>query len=220
MSIANFINQQDKKLKDTIISIKKECISTYQHAADTKLTCKQNVRKILKEMHPYCYFNKIRKMAFHNLCTHRNPPKNLRATLGLGLRFCTQSKKLKPIKITTDRLRRDLQVKLFFAHEVENEANNTYIPSLYIPSPEWLPPILNERINEMVDEFHNKLEQKRKTMPKNKHSNLSKIQQKSLLQLKDNDDFIIISCDKNLGPAILERTEYIKRALKEHLNDY
>ena len=33
------------------------------------------------------------------------------------------------------------------------------------------------------------------------------------------DDFIVIPTDKNLGPAILERSVYTKRAFDDHLND-
>jgi hypothetical protein len=37
--------------------------------------------------------------------------------------------------------------------------------------------------------------------------------------LKDHQDFVVFLTDKNLGPAIIERKEYIRRALKDHLLD-
>jgi len=37
--------------------------------------------------------------------------------------------------------------------------------------------------------------------------------------LKNDEKFIVISCDKNLGHAVIERDEYVRRALKEHLVD-
>jgi hypothetical protein len=37
--------------------------------------------------------------------------------------------------------------------------------------------------------------------------------------LKASDDFIIFPSDKNLGPVILERAEYIRRAHIDHLSD-
>jgi hypothetical protein len=37
--------------------------------------------------------------------------------------------------------------------------------------------------------------------------------------LKISDDFMIMQTDKNLGPAIIERTTYIKRAIDDHLSD-
>eukprot|EP00957_Ditylum_brightwellii_P063886 4847089-Ditylum_brightwellii.AAC.1 len=36
--------------------------------------------------------------------------------------------------------------------------------------------------------------------------------------LKNQDDFLVINCDKNIGPAILETSVYIKRAIT-HLSD-
>jgi hypothetical protein len=38
-------------------------------------------------------------------------------------------------------------------------------------------------------------------------------------QLRERDDLVIISCDKNLGPAILERRRYIELAHSEHLSN-
>lgn len=37
--------------------------------------------------------------------------------------------------------------------------------------------------------------------------------------IQNTDDFIIASCDKNLGPAIIEKTRYIQLAFRDHLND-
>ena len=38
-----------------------------------------------------------------------------------------------------------------------------------------------------------------------------------LRQLRNSTDFIVFPTDKNLGPAILERPEYVRRALSDHL---
>eukprot|EP00957_Ditylum_brightwellii_P096897 7379716-Ditylum_brightwellii.AAC.1 len=40
----------------------------------------------------------------------------------------------------------------------------------------------------------------------------------TLQMLKNQDDFLVINCDKNIGPAILETSIYIKRAIT-HLSD-
>eukprot|EP00957_Ditylum_brightwellii_P040680 3079288-Ditylum_brightwellii.AAC.1 len=39
-----------------------------------------------------------------------------------------------------------------------------------------------------------------------------------LRMLKKQDDFLVINCDKNIGPAILETSIYIERAIT-HLSD-
>ena len=49
--------------------------------------------------------------------------------------------------------------------------------------------------------------------------NLNRNQEKMLEELRKNKDFIIKPCDKNLGTAIIERNEYIQRALNRHLLD-
>lgn len=41
----------------------------------------------------------------------------------------------------------------------------------------------------------------------------------SMVNLRNNENIIILKADKNLGPAILERDVYIRRALDDHLLD-
>eukprot|EP00957_Ditylum_brightwellii_P131979 10063303-Ditylum_brightwellii.AAC.1 len=48
---------------------------------------------------------------------------------------------------------------------------------------------------------------------------LNKFQQHLLRTLKDHPEFVIFLTDKNMGPAIIEQEEYVKRALKDHLSD-
>eukprot|EP00957_Ditylum_brightwellii_P027690 2093222-Ditylum_brightwellii.AAC.1 len=51
------------------------------------------------------------------------------------------------------------------------------------------------------------------------HNNLLPHQKIALYSLQKSPDFVICQCDKNLGPAILEKSIYIECALKDHLND-
>ena len=37
--------------------------------------------------------------------------------------------------------------------------------------------------------------------------------------LQQQQTFLIVPCDKNLGPAIIERHDYLKIAMWDHLND-
>ena len=53
--------------------------------------------------------------------------------------------------------------------------------------------------------------------PKPYRSNLNHIQAAALQELRNNDDLIVFSTDKNLGPAIIERDEYVRRVLTDHL---
>jgi hypothetical protein len=49
------------------------------------------------------------------------------------------------------------------------------------------------------------------------YRNLSTPQMATLWSLKNNENFIIKPSDKNLGPAIMDTSAYIKQVLKEHL---
>ena len=50
-------------------------------------------------------------------------------------------------------------------------------------------------------------------------TNLLPYQTHALQLLQQQQDFLICPCDKNLGPAIIERDDYIKIAMKDHLLD-
>jgi hypothetical protein len=50
-------------------------------------------------------------------------------------------------------------------------------------------------------------------------SNLTNLQKKIFENLKNVHDFIAFPMDKEPGPVILKCSEYINRALKDHLND-
>ena len=50
-------------------------------------------------------------------------------------------------------------------------------------------------------------------------TNLLPHQQRALRILKQQQTFLIVPCDKNIGPAIIERHDYLKIAMRDHLND-
>ena len=49
-------------------------------------------------------------------------------------------------------------------------------------------------------------------------NNLLPNQQRALSTLQQQNIFLIVPCDKNLGPAIIERHDYLKIAMRDHLN--
>jgi hypothetical protein len=49
------------------------------------------------------------------------------------------------------------------------------------------------------------------------YTNLTSVQREVLKQLKQSKDLVILPTDKNLGPAILNRDQYITQVLSEHL---
>ena len=50
-------------------------------------------------------------------------------------------------------------------------------------------------------------------------TNLLPHQQQALRMLQQQQTFLIVPCNKNLGPAIIECHKYIKIAMQDHLND-
>ena len=40
-----------------------------------------------------------------------------------------------------------------------------------------------------------------------------------LTTFKESDTYIVIEADKNLGPCILERDDYIRRCIEAHIGD-
>jgi hypothetical protein len=153
------------------------------------------------------------------------PPLGLKSVLGFDLKHCVQHKtpQTEAPKIL-DRLERD--VRLRFHHsafleddkEPEDDSYETYDPKIYVKLKNWEP----ERC--YIDEIEEELADFRRQFTKlvTNHaptpaSNLSKRQEKILTSLKKAKQFVITPTDKNLGPAILERSQYMTRCFEDHL---
>jgi len=101
---------------------------------------------------------------------------------------------------------------MFFAGE------NTPAPDLYLPSG-WEPPfskqnkMLNERMSYFID-LVKVMNPTQRAKP-----NLTMSQLAAMNYLRNSTDLMVFSCDKNLGPAIIERTAYIRRCFNDHLLD-
>ena len=109
---------------------------------------------------------------------------------------------------------------------IENNHNKQceYIPQLYIKVHNWQPPPATNTIENELTNFEKTMERaienhKDKNKNKNKwpYNNLTPNQKATLKELKTSKDFVILPTDKNLGPAIINRTDYIKHILSEHL---
>ncbi|KAL7579195.1 hypothetical protein ACA910_011366 [Epithemia clementina (nom. ined.)] len=50
-------------------------------------------------------------------------------------------------------------------------------------------------------------------------SNLLPHQRRTLRELQRRDDLLVVSCDKNLGPAVIEYSAYVNKAFQDHLSD-
>jgi hypothetical protein len=112
----------------------------------------------------------------------------------------------------TDRFRLDMFTKIFLAH------TDTNVPRLYSRS-DWAPPIhminynLQLRVNNFIKGIFKIFKKKRV------RSNMLPYQRRLLSTLRTVKTHVIINADKNLGPCIIERSQYIQRALQDHLLD-
>ena len=103
--------------------------------------------------------------------------------------------------------------------ECETGCSGRYDPKMYVNStwtpPHWtIPPIALE---ERLSRFSAALNKLFKTC-KGK-TNLLPHQHRALRTLQQQQAFLIVPCDKNLGPTIIERHDYLKIAMQDHLSD-
>ena len=174
----------------------------------------------MSQQHTWFYFSRPTHIAFHDLTTTIKPPKNIRSLLGLGTKFCPTPRHTNyKIDETLSRLDRDLQVKQWMiGYANNNDDNSEYNPKMYIRS-KWTPPHweLQKELSKRCASFSTAVSTiftKRKG-----RTNLLPYQHHLLRTLQQQSELVIVSCDKNLGPAIIERTTLIRRALDDHLLD-
>jgi hypothetical protein len=118
-----------------------------------------------------------------------------------------------------------IRTKHYLTQNNTNNKNNvdnasSYISQIYVKLQGWNPPPAPITVENRLTDFEKLLEkaiQKNKKRRKINATNLTQSQQKTLYTLKHNNDFIIMPTDKNLGPAIMNRDDYIKQCLTEHL---
>ena len=116
------------------------------------------------------------------------------------------------------KFERAIHLRFHFAGSTES-SDEPYEPKMYVRSnstpPHWTrPPVVLDKRLENFSHQLNKLFKKRigKT-------NLLSYQSHALKTSQQQQDFLICPCDKNLGPAIIERDDYIKIAMRDHLLD-
>ena len=175
-----------------------------------------NASNALRCLPLWYYLSRPSNLACHNLTTYLRPPPNIHSLLGLGLKFC-------PIPKTTfpdysdchKRFTRDAYVKDVFANEETQPHFNPrlYVRSTWEPKPSDVAPITIRRTNRFLSSTIPLFSKQRG------RSNLLPHQKRLLQTLQQRQDLIVIQCDKNLGPALIERQQYIRLIYRDHLND-
>jgi hypothetical protein len=99
--------------------------------------------------------------------------------------------------------------------------NNAYEKQIYLKNVSWNPPPAPLHIEDKITEFNKSLKVLHQQLSlKHKHKklmNLTPFQIKTLTELKKDKGITIKPTDKNLGPAVLDTSQYISQVLKEHL---
>jgi hypothetical protein len=174
-----------------------------------------NVLELSKKLHTT--LSRPTNTKCHNLCLNQAlVPPVLLQTLGLGLNFCISNRK--PTE-NYDLLRfaRDVRTKITMADAPPSDIE--YIPRLYIKSRSWNPPKAPKFIEKAISDFQKELNDlQTHTQQTTKNiKNLTKTELQRLKNLRLSKSLIVVPTDKNLGPAILEKQLYIRKALQEHL---
>ena len=116
------------------------------------------------------------------------------------------------------KFQRAIHLRFHFAGNTDS-SEEPYDPKMYVRSnwtpPHWTKPpiVLDNRLNNFSS-AQDKIVKIQIGKP-----NLLPYQTRALRQLQTQQDFLICPCDKNLGPAIMERNNYIKIAIRDHLLD-
>ena len=158
-------------------------------------------------------------MAMHHLIRKGVPIlKNLSSLVGLGINFCPIGKFARPDPANTlKRFRKDLFTKAFYVGR-SIEKYEIVIPKMHVES-EWEPKKWDLPLS--IVERYDKFETSIKMLYRKKcrqENNLLPYQKLALRALALRDDSLIVNCDKNLGPAVIDTSTYAQHALSEHLD--
>ena len=211
-------NQEEQAIQ----AIENEIRLSFGFVADINKSDRHNAAIRLATMPTWWYFHRPVHMAFHDITTTIKPPANLRSLLGLGLKFVpTPRFTNSDLTETLSRFERNLLVKAWLADQEpadEDPDREPYDPKIYIPSG-WTPNPWDvpRAIHRRLRRFRAAIEPlfaKRRGRP-----NLLPHQRRALVALMRQQALLVVQCDKNLGPAIIEVRTYVERVLNEHLLD-
>ena len=165
------------------------------------------------------YFNAPTNRSYHNLCTTITPPPGLRNLLGLGLKFCIRTPRPSPnLPEAIERLVRQVRT---YDWASKQPGINIYDKKLYARNEEWVPdPIEDGKAELQMLKFANELTNLAKFKEASAHraTNLNRLQQVAMKNIRNQKLIKIVECDKGLGPASIETIKWNKH-IYLHLND-
>lgn len=193
--------------------------AAYGCLSDPSLSANHNASNQLSMMPTWHYFSRGTNMAMHDLT---GPtcivPSNLPALIGLGMKFCPIERfsYMNPAE-SIERFRKDLYTKVYYSGR-DLSREELFIPQMHIPS-KWeplpfdIPPDIISRFNHFAFALRQLFKKKQR-----ERSNLLPFQKLALKTLALRQDILIVSCDKNLGPAVIQTDTYVDMAFTDHLS--
>jgi hypothetical protein len=138
-----------------------------------------------------------------------------------GLKFCIEKPIPKPnLEKTFQCFKNDIRLCHFWSTRAMSDNLDNYNPKLYIKS-NWTPDEASPELEVAMQNFWTQIATAvaDNTQRQRRSHNIPANTRKLLQTLPNDNNFIILPTDKNLGPAIMERETYKRRCLSDHLSD-
>ena len=193
---------------------------SYGFVSNPHFTPNQNAFNLLTAMPSWHYFTRPSNIEMHDLTLpHTQLPKSLTTIIGLGLKFIPTPRR--PNRNPTssfERFTKDFHTKVYFAGRplISEEIFNPklHVESTWEPKPWDIPDDIHLR----TKSFHRQIRRLLKVR-RPKTTNLLPFQTRALSTLARRTDILVVNCDKNLGPAVINTSTYVNRAFTDHLNN-
>ena len=186
--------------------------NSYGFLPDLSLSTHQNAQNVLGNMTQECYFTTVANKEFHNLTNGKSLPVAAAQLLGMGLNFIPRPERTsnnKEISQAFDRLERNIGCKSYFAGAIDDK---DFKSTKLRVSSSWQPPLPPLEVDSRLQAFDKGLKQL--FTPRKVKDNLSPFHRSLLSTITKNDNIIIASADKGLGPVAVEMPWYVKSGLK------
>ena len=214
------------RLHDFRISRKEKsdrfCMNRFGFIPNIDKTIEENMKLALEQRPAAVYFNECNNMSFHDLSRNKiaTATFNLTSLLGLGAKFCPQTDQVsfKNTEAMIARLRKDVRTRCFVSNN-NNLDRDAEPPRLYRKNDKWEPNKVNGAIEGAMNRFELTLRKEFDSLKQGKSTNLTMVQKNSLKFLRNQKELMILLSDKNLGPMVVHRVDYVKAMMEQHLSN-